>query len=342
MPIHQHKVEIQWLRSFLAVAKFGSFTRAAQELGREPSAISQSVTKLEQQLGVDLFVSALKDVSRRKDAGKGSEAKSQKKVRLPGESGRLQISEHGRVLHHKASALLDALREMELHFEERRAAKARSPLRVSVGETVMLYHLPRVIARFRAQDQYKKIQLMVRRQAMNEAIRDVAAGDIDLGIRSLSNRALPDELEFEPLVETPLVLLSAKGDPLASRRDLQLEDLAARGFVVPWPLSSTRAHVARTLQKAGHAMRVAMETSGWEAIKQYVALGMGVAVVPAFCVARGDARRVAVRRVDHLFGRDAYGILRRKHGELSRAARHFCDVLRETRWGSVRTPEGRR
>jgi DNA-binding transcriptional LysR family regulator len=76
--------------------------------------------------------------------------------------------------------------------------------------------------------------------------------------------------------------------------------------------------VEAALEKAELPCRVALEAGGWEIIKRYVELGLGIAVVPAFCLERGAG--LIARSAVHLFGADSYGLLARGSAPPSAAA----------------------
>jgi DNA-binding transcriptional LysR family regulator len=116
------------------------------------------------------------------------------------------------------------------------------------------------------------------------------------------------------------VVMAPRNHPVLRAARPTLAELARYPWVMPWPRSTTRRLVERALDTAGLRARVALEAGGWEIIKRYVALGAGIAVVPAYCLERGDRRRLGARPVTHLFGPDAYGIVTRRGRSLTRAA----------------------
>ena len=63
-------MELLQLEHFLAVVEEGTFTRAAERVGRSQPAISQSIKKLEEELGMPLFARDLHDISLT-EAGQG-------------------------------------------------------------------------------------------------------------------------------------------------------------------------------------------------------------------------------------------------------------------------------
>ena len=74
--------------------------------------------------------------------------------------------------------------------------------------------------------------------------------------------------------------------------------------------------------------RVAIEVGGWEVIKQYVAMGLGISIVTGICIGEADRERLAVRNMRRYFPQRSYGVVMRKGKYLSADARAFVDLVR--------------
>jgi DNA-binding transcriptional LysR family regulator len=309
------RTSFQRLRYFLAVADTGNFTEAGALLGRTQAAVSAEVKKLEEELGTTLF-------AYRWPEGTG------RKRRARDEDKRVPLTEDGKALLVKTEALARSWKEIEDHFLERKDGRPRGPLRVGAGEPVILYYLPQVVERFQHEEVFKDVSLVIRRQSLAETLQRLKSGELDVGIRSLPAGRVPDGLSFEPLVETSMAVVFPKGHRLASEDVIGLEQLKGHAFVVPWPYSSSRRLVESKMAGAGYELRVAMEAPGWESMKQYIALGMGIGVMPEFCITAGDRTRLEVRPAPDLFGSDRYGIVLREGVSLSAGARAFIRLVK--------------
>ena len=73
---------------------------------------------------------------------------------------------------------------------------------------------------------------------------------------------------------------------------------------------------------------VALEVGGWEVIKQYVAMGLGISIVTAICLTEADRQRLAARSLARWFPSRSYGIVMRKGKFLSAQARAFVDLIK--------------
>ncbi|MFX5611034.1 LysR family transcriptional regulator substrate-binding protein, partial [Acinetobacter baumannii] len=83
--------------------------------------------------------------------------------------------------------------------------------------------------------------------------------------------------------------------PLASGGELELADIARYPLVLPPKRQITYRLVDQVFQRHRIAYTVALEVGGWEVIKQYVAMGMGISIVPALCLNEADRERLAAR-----------------------------------------------
>jgi DNA-binding transcriptional LysR family regulator len=68
-------------------------------------------------------------------------------------------------------------------------------------------------------------------------------------------------------------------------------------------------------------LRISVEDGGWEIVQRYVAMGLGISVIPAFCLQPSDRPRLASRSLRGLFGHETYGIVTRRGRELPLAAK---------------------
>ena len=72
---------------------------------------------------------------------------------------------------------------------------------------------------------------------------------------------------------------------------------------------------------------VALEVGGWEVIKQYVAMGLGISIVTAICLTDADRARLAVRSLAQYFPSRSYGVVVRRSRHLSPQARAFVELI---------------
>jgi DNA-binding transcriptional LysR family regulator len=113
--------------------------------------------------------------------------------------------------------------------------------------------------------------------------------------------------------------------PLAGKEKVTLEDIAPFGLILPPRHLSTWRMVDLVFRQHGLEYRVALEAGGWEVIKKYVELGLGVSIVTDVCLT--GAERLACIPLEQYFPKRSYGIVLRRGKFLSPQAKRFVNVL---------------
>ena len=99
------------------------------------------------------------------------------------------------------------------------------------------------------------------------------------------------------------------------------------GSLPPQRLSTYRL-VDLVFQQNQVPYKVAIEVGGWDVIKEYVAMGLGISIVTGICITDADRERLAVRNMSRWFPQRSYGVVMRKGKFLSAEARAFIDLVR--------------
>jgi DNA-binding transcriptional LysR family regulator len=287
-------LELSQLEVFLAVARERRFSRAAEKLYRTQSAVSQTIRKLEDELGEALF-----DRSSREgvltDAGKVLFDYAEKLVNLRAE----------------ATESLTELRELQ-----------KGKLVIAANEFTVLYLLP-VLAVFRRL--HPMIKISVERALGSHIPDDVLLYRAEFGVLSYE----PQEPSLHSIVVylDELVFVAPPSHPLAAAPQVSIRQLGAESFVAHIVSSPHREKVLQLFKTHKTPLHMDLELPTLQAIKQYVAMGNGVALVPEISVeselARGELVRIPVRELQ--ISRKLR-LVYRKGANLSHAARAFLKV----------------
>jgi DNA-binding transcriptional LysR family regulator len=289
-------LELRQLRVFLEVARQGSTLKAAQALGRTQPSLSMALRDLQEALGVRLF----ERVGRRN-----------------------QLSLEGRALLERAAPLLEEWEALPRRLLETTRGIVTGPVRVGAGEGGALYLLPEPIRALRKR--LPQVQVVVRNQSSEDTLAMLKTGELDFGLRSFPRP--PPGTEYQTALRFDRVVVAPRGHPIHAVRRLDAAALARHPFVMPWPRSTTRRLVERALEAEHLPCRIALEGGGWEVVMRYVGLGLGIAVVPSYCVGPKQSAGLKARSVSHLFGQDAYGIVIQRGRELPTAARELVRLI---------------
>src|SRR5690606_33539369 len=135
------------------------------------------------------------------------------------------------------------------------------------------------------------------------------------------------DLDYAPVYRFDPMLIAPPDHPLAKRRELALEDLSPYGLILPPRRLTTYRLVDLVFQQNRVPYTVALEVGGWEVIKQYVAMGLGISILSSICLNESDHGRLAVRSVANFFPDRSYGVVMRKGKLPSPQARAFMDLI---------------
>ena len=247
-------INLNQLRVFEAVARTGSFSKAAQELSVTQPAVTVQIRQLEERCGVPLF----------------------DRVRRRG-----KLTQAGQSLHEYAQRIFALAEEAEQTLELMRGVKA-GRLRLTASLTAAAYYLPPLVADFK--QRYPGIQVQVSvDNSRRVAERILTFGD-DLGV--LTGEPQNPNLVVRPFCEDPLVLIVPPQHPWAGRRTVSLHELQDQPFILRESGSATRALIESRMAAAGVSLQVTMELGSNEAIKRTVEMGSGVTLISAAIVQR--------------------------------------------------------
>lgn len=289
-------MDLSALRIFLAVAEERSFSRAAAKVHRTQPAVSQAVKRLEDDLGEQLFDRSSK-------------------------SGTL--TDAGRVLQNYGQRLVRLAEEAESSVRELRDLR-RGRVLIGANEAAIHTLLP-LMAQFRKK--CPDIALDVRRVPARQIPVEVQQGSLDFG--ALTFRPGEEGLLEIEVGSDELVLLLPPAHPLASRKQLTMEDVANESVVAHNDPSPARERVLRLFEEKQVSLKMMISLPSLDGIKRAVELGLGVALLPRRCAITeiASGRLVALPVAGISRRRQMTLVCRKAHR--SHAANAFLKVAQE-------------
>ncbi len=285
------------LRAFCQVARLGSVSRAAEALYLSQPAVTLQLQALEREYGEPL---------------------------LERSGRRLAMTPAGEALYELARPLIEGIDGLEAAFRERLRGLGGGELHVAAGSSTILYLLPKIVAAFRAA--HPHVRLILHNVTGAGGLSLLRSDEVDLAVGSMLD--VPADLDYAPVYRFDPMLIVPHGHPLATREPLRLEDLSAHGLILPPQRLTTYRLVDLVFQQNRVPYTVALEVGGWEVIKQYVAMGMGISIVTAICLTDADRERLVARSLAKYFPARSYGIVMRKGKFLGPHARAFVDLIK--------------
>ncbi|MGO8756934.1 MAG: LysR family transcriptional regulator [Terracidiphilus sp.] len=289
-------MELSQLETFLAVAEERGFSRAAQRLHRTQPAVSQVIRKLEDAVGETLFDRSSRDGS---------------------------LTAAGALLRDYALRLLALRREATGALDELRSLE-RGHLQLAANEYTCMVLLPAIDAYRR---QFPHVGVTVQRMLASHIPDELNRRTFELGVVSFR----PDPAQFRSIAVygDSLAFVVGPRHPLARRGRVAIRDLGRENFIAHNVASPLRRKVIEAFQRHRTPLNMAIELPTIEAIKRFVAMGNGVALVPHLTVARElEAGDLVCVPVDELEMRRVLRLVHRRQATLSYAAKAFLRTLR--------------
>ena len=289
-------MELNQLETFLAVAEERSFSRAAVRLHRTQPAVSQVIRKLEASVGETLFDRAARDGS---------------------------LTAAGVLLRDYALRLLALRREAGSALDELKSLE-RGRLQLAANEYTCMYLLQAIDA-FRRE--FPHVSVTVHRTLARRVPEELNLRTFELGV--ISFRPDPEQFRTIGVYVDSLALIVSPGHPLAGKKRISMNDLGEENFIAHNVTSPLRQKVIEAFQRYRTPLNMGIELPTIEAIKRFVAMGNGVALVPHLTVAReletGDLVRVPV---DELEMKRVLRLVHRRRASLSYAATAFLGTVK--------------
>jgi LysR family hydrogen peroxide-inducible transcriptional activator len=290
-------MEMHQLRYFAAVARTGSFSRAAEQCYVSQPSLSQQIQKLERGLGQRLF------------------------DRL---GRRAVLTDAGRLLLDRALAILAMTEDAERRL---RAGDEHGGGRLSVGAipTIAPYLLPQALGRFLKR--HPRAELVIHEDVTRQMVAGVVAGEVDLALVALP--VTDDQVQAEALFTEPLLLTLPRGHRLARGRRITVDDLVAERFILLNEMHCLGEQVLRFCNAHGCQPWIACRSAQITTVQWLIALNQGISLLPAMAqrVDR-DKRRVYRALAGQTPGRTV-GVIWHRHRYHSPMAERFLLRLRE-------------
>ena len=255
------------IEGFVEVARSQKLGQAAGELFITQPALTARIQRLEQELGVPLF------------------------VRTP--TG-MRLTDPGRTFLPWAVRALDAVEEGRRHVDEL-ARGGAGELAIGAAPAVGTYVLPALLKSF--SDDLPNVSLVVRTGHSEEILDMVLRGEVEVGlVRAL----LHPQIQSVPFYEETLVLVTDPSHPFAARKRISIAEIAEAQLILFDRTSSYHGLTSAFFREAGVTPRGVMELDNIDAAKKMVQQGLGVALLPQTAVAGelADGSLVAVRLAD--------------------------------------------
>lgn len=239
---------LQELEALRALVTTGTTVGAAQRLSISQSAVSRSLSQLEERLGRSLFIRS---------------------------SGRIYPTPEALRLNEKLDALFETLAEID---GADWAAREDEPLRLVVPPTLAHHFVIRRVARFLKRNPGRRIQLDI--QSTDSLLSGIMNAQYDLGLTS--GMIQRSGVTLLPWRRSKIVCAMPEDHPLVAKETIVPEDLEGVELIEFLGRLGTRALSDQILGRAGVRPRTVVETATNMAALELVREGLGITLVNPF------------------------------------------------------------
>lgn len=251
-------IVLNHLRTFLAAARCGSFTRAARDLCITQPAVSGHIAQLEAAIGAELFNRTGREVV---------------------------LTDAGRVVQKAARDIMDRLESMQSELADLEALKGGT-IKIGASKIIGVYLLPKIITAFR--EKFPEIELQVAIHNAHTIAQSVLDNAFDIAIVAEGDQFTSKSLGSTTIGYDDLTIIAS---PEYVRRrfgrtELSVEQAGRESFILPGKATASAQNLKAQLAELGIRLRSTIEIDEAGAIKRAVEDDAGLAVISRSVVER--------------------------------------------------------
>ena len=293
-PFFYKENRLKTLRAFCAAATTGSISKAAENLYLSQPTISLQIQALERDMNITLF-----------------------ERRGP----KITLTPEGIVLNKIAKPLVDGIEGLEESFNAYFGRLESGELNIAAGESTTLYILPNFIKQFAKA--YPGIQIKLHNVTGRDGMAMLRADEADLAVGSMLE--IPADIIYKESMSFKQTLITALDHPLAQQNKITLDDIVPYGLILPPRHLATWRFLELVFSQSGLNFKVALEAGGWEIIKKYVGMGLGVSIVTDMCLTGKE--KLFHHSLEEFIPSRSYGVVVRKGKFISPQAQAFINMI---------------
>lgn len=297
-------ITLRQLRYLVALEETRHFRKAAEISGVSQPSLSVQIKALEEALSLQLV-----------ERG----------------SGQVQMTGQGREVCRRARDILSATQGL-LDLSVTMKDGLGGTLRLGTSVTIGPYLMPFAIEELKSR--HPDLQLYIREAPPQELLRGLTDGDHDLILTQLPVGS--SGLSVARLFREPLHVVMPRHHPLADRPTVAASELAQETILTLSPNYSLYDQIAAVCLEAGATMARDYEGTSLDALRQMVAMGMGISLVPALYIESeitGRATDVVVRPLEGRRLQRSVGLVWRNTAGAGEAYLRLAHSIRHTASG---------
>jgi len=241
-------VEWQQLEYFQMLAKIQHMTKAAEKLSISQPALSRSIARLEDELGVPLF-------------------------ERQGRS--IHLNRYGELFEHRVERILN---EYQLGLKELQQLVDPNHGEISLGflHTLGTNIVPDLIRLFRTK--HPDIHFSLKQNYTHLQLKHLLSGDLDLCL--MAKMDVPKPIHWTELWRDELFAIVPSDHPLSKRSSITIHELANESFILMKPGYALRLQADHLFEQAKFQPRITFEGDEVSTVAGFVIAGLGVSILP--------------------------------------------------------------
>lgn len=296
-PVFYKQNRLKQLRAFCYAAKTGSISAAAQLIFLSQPTVTLQIQALERELDSTLF-----------------------ERRGP----KIRLTPEGEILLRLAMPLVEGMDKLHETFSAQQGVLESGELNIAAGESTILHLLPQPLKLFTGK--YPGIQVkLLNVTGGRDGLSRLRADEADFAVGPMPD--VPEDIIYQPLVTYAPALIVPTDHPLARKKRVKLEEISQYALILPPPNLATWRLVDMVFRQHDLTLKCGMEAGGWEVIKKYVEMGMGLSIVTDVCLTGKE--HLVKFSLEKYFPKRTYGIVLRRGKYLSPQAAMFLEILHD-------------
>ena len=267
-------MNLQQLSYFKTISELESYTKASERLHIAQSSLSHSISELENELGVPLFI----------------------------KSGRnIKTSEYGLEFLKYVTYALESI-EAGIDATQKMVNPYIGTVRLEFVDTLTPYYIPQMLKSFYEDEAHKDIHITMRQKATKLILESFQERQVDLGFGSFVGNT---NMTFFPIMNEEMVVIVSTQHPLAARDSVDLRELKNEKLVTYNMHSGTRPYIDACLKRFDIAMEIACEVETDTMLVGFVSTNVGVGIMPKmYSLGLYDVK--ALKIINSAFSRPLY------------------------------------
>lgn len=243
-------MEWQYINYFLTVAKYEHMTKSAKELNITQPALSRSISKLEEELGVPLFIR---------------------------DNKRIKLNRYGHMFKERAFKIQTEMRLAQKEIDERLKPDYGE---ISIGffHTLGIDKLPKLLASFK--EKYPKTVFKLKQANKVTLINMIYNDEIDFCFTTITGDQVKRYYSCHHLWEEQLYLTVSKQHRFASKRLIELNELINEDFVILKEGYGLRTITNKIFEQVSFTPKVSFEGEEIDTIAWLVSANLGISFLP--------------------------------------------------------------